>query len=306
VTTAVSRKTARRRRLSPGERAERLAKAREGFEAALGRLRSEERFRQFLAARRRMHRYSLRNLLWLLAQKPRTELPVASYRTWRHRLGYQVRRGERGLSVWVPRPVKRREADPESGEEVERVIPRFGVGRVFDRSQVEPIEGRALELDPPSPAPIEGKSHARLIAPLEAHLRERGYAVVRRRPEPPLEAAAGWQDPVAREVGLAPGQPPNGELATLVHEAAHVEIELGYRELGRGRCEALVETVAFLVCDLAGLDTAGFSVPYVAAWAREDAALLERDVALIEGAANRLAEAMGVSAAAADEPPTHH
>jgi len=64
------------------------------------RLQSEHGFRQWLSAMRTLHRYSPWNVLWLIAQREGLT-HVASYRRWQ-RLGYQVRGGERGLTVWVP------------------------------------------------------------------------------------------------------------------------------------------------------------------------------------------------------------
>jgi hypothetical protein len=54
--------------------------------------------------------------------------------------------------IFVPRLVC---LDDPDGK---RVI--FPAGYVFDRSQVEPIPGRALPLEAPEPAPIDGESHA--------------------------------------------------------------------------------------------------------------------------------------------------
>ena len=55
----------------------------------------------------------------------------------------------------------------------------------------------------------------------------------------------------------------------LAHELAH--IEGGHCEHGgyrcRGRCEVEAESVAWLISAHFGLDTGGYSLPYVAGWA---------------------------------------
>ncbi|HVX32602.1 MAG TPA: ArdC family protein, partial [Solirubrobacterales bacterium] len=94
----------------------RIAAARESFAAAVGQLRSETRFRAWLEAQRRLRRYSPRNVLWILFQKPEAT-HVASYETWRNELGYQVRRGEQSIKVWAPGHRKKDERDVEAGEE---------------------------------------------------------------------------------------------------------------------------------------------------------------------------------------------
>jgi hypothetical protein len=47
---------------------------------------------------------------------------------------------------------------------------------------------------------------------------------------------------------------------------------LGYAELGRERCEVLVDCVTYCVLGALGLDVSGESIPYLAGWG-EDGAL---------------------------------
>jgi antirestriction protein ArdC len=53
-----------------------------------------------LAAAGRFHRYSLGNVLLILAQNPEA-MRVAGYRTWQS-LDRQVRKGERGIQILAP------------------------------------------------------------------------------------------------------------------------------------------------------------------------------------------------------------
>ena len=60
---------------------------------------------------------------------------------------------------------------------------------------------------------------------------------------------------------------------TLAHELAHVLMHpdaIAYHAC-RGRSEVEAESVAFLVCQAAGLPTDGYSFPYVAGWAGGEA-----------------------------------
>jgi hypothetical protein len=57
----------------------------------------------------------------------------------------------------------------------------------------------------------------------------------------------------------------------LTHEIAHA-YGLGYAELGRERCEVLVDCVTYCVLGSVGLDVGGESISYVAGWG-EDGAL---------------------------------
>jgi hypothetical protein len=76
--------------------------------------------------------------------------------------------------------------------------------------------------------------------------------------------------PKGKEIVIATG-PANAQVRTLVHELAHAH-GLGYAELGRERCEVLVDCVTYVVCGSVGLDVGGESIPYVAGWG-EDGAL---------------------------------
>jgi hypothetical protein len=54
--------------------------------------------------------------------------------------------------------------------------------------------------------------------------------------------------------------------SVLVHELARA-LGLAYEDIPRSECETIVETVAMIVLAELGLDTAKFSVPYIAQWA---------------------------------------
>lgn len=141
---------------------------------------------------------------------------VAGFATWRTQLGYQVRRGERGIAILVPHTRKTEETDDRTGEERTGRRVYFRAGHVFDRSQVDPIPGQAKPLEPPvSPAPVDGDSHLHLIAPLERLAGELGYAVERR--ELPL-SQGGFCDSRRRRIAVRSKQPPNAEVRVLVHE----------------------------------------------------------------------------------------
>ena len=67
-------------------------------------------------------------------------------------------------------------------------------------------------------------------------------------------------------------------------ERAEEDPELSYAEE-----EVVVECVAYTVCSTLGLDTAGFSVPYLASWS--EGGEIERYAALIDRLAGRLEDA---------------
>jgi antirestriction protein ArdC len=233
----------------------RREEARARFEAACEELRSSEGWRRFARARALLRGYSVTNTLLILSQQPNAT-SVASYRHW-IALGRQVRRGEQALRIWAPSV--RRERDEATGEETASVR-RFVLVPVFDISQTE---GPPLP-EPPPIAPLTGASHAHLLRHLEQDAGRAGYRVERHDVMP--GRSQGYVDHHRHLIVLASTLAPNGQVAVLVHELAHVH-GARYDELGRAGAEVVAETAAHIALAGAGLDTGRQSVPYVAGWA---------------------------------------
>ncbi len=79
-----------------------------------------------------------------------------------------------------------------------------------------------------------------------------------------------------------------------IHELAHALVRTDRREedpdLTYGEEEVVVECVAHTVCSTVGLDTSGWSVPYMATWGEGDA--IARYAELIDRLARRLEDAV--------------
>ncbi|MGE0029467.1 MAG: ArdC-like ssDNA-binding domain-containing protein, partial [Thermoleophilia bacterium] len=233
----------------------RREEARARFEAACHELRSSEGWQRFAKARALLRGYSLTNTLLILSQRP-DATTVASYRRW-IALGRQVRRGEQALRIWAPSV--RREKDEATGEDT-AAVRRFVLVPVFDISQTE---GPPLP-EPPPIAPLTGQSHVHLLPHLEEDAARAGYGVERHDVLP--GRAQGYVDHRHHLIVLASTLAPNGQVAVLVHELAHVH-GARYDELGRAGAEVVAETAAHIALAGVGLDTGRQSVPYVAGWA---------------------------------------
>ena len=145
-----------------------------------------------------------------------------------------------------------------------------------------------MPLAPPA-EPITGNSQHHLIAPLIAHAAELGYTVEIR--ELPDGGPGGWCDSKHKLIVVGSG-PANSQVRTLTHELAHAH-GLGYAELGRGRCEVLVDCVTYCVLGSVGLDVGGESIPYGAGWG-EDGELdaIRKYAATIDTIARRIEDAL--------------
>jgi antirestriction protein ArdC len=252
-------------------------------------LRSETHFRAWLEAQRRLRRYSPRNVLWILFQRPGAT-HVASYKTWKEGLGYQVRGGEVSIKVWAPGHRRKVDQEAEDAEEVDGRPPFFVLGSVFDRSQVDPIPGEAKPLEPPPPGPVDGDSHAWAIEGLESFAATLGYQV--RRLSLP-EGNDGFCDYGGRVIGVSESLPPNRQVRALAHEGAHAS-GIESKTFGRGRAEVIVDCATHIVCARIGLDVSAASVPYVAAWAGEDGGVIARDAGEIDRIARTILRGAGL------------
>ena len=285
--------TTTRRRLTDEERAQRRAQDRDRLQQAARRLLTSEGWQQWVRVRARngLARYSLGNQMLIAMQAPDATF-VAGFHAWKD-LGRRVRKGEHGIRILAPIPLRHRQddasaADGEKQDDV-RVITLFKAVAVFDIAQTEPILGRdATPVEPPR-QPILGDSHAHLLPRLVALAGELGYSVEMRL----LEGAAdGWCDNKARTIVANGLLPANGRVRVLVHELAHA-LGIGYADRGRARAEVMVDCVTYIVCGQVGLDVGGETIPYVAGWG-EDGALdaIQQDAQTIDEVARRIETAL--------------
>jgi N-terminal domain of anti-restriction factor ArdC len=285
-----------RRPLTDDERDARRKADRERIEQAARDLLTTEGWQRWIRARATngLSRYSPTNLCLISAEchaRGITPTYVAGFRAFLA-LNRCVRKGQAAIRILAPVTVKDRD---EHGEETSdrRVV--FRTVNVWDVSMTDPLPGRdPVPLTPPA-EPIAGDSHNHLIAPLIAHAAELGYTVEIR--DLPDDGPAGWCDSKHKliVVGSAPA---NSQVRTLTHELSHAH-GLGYAELGRDRCEVLVDCVAVCVLGSVGLDVSGESIPYIAGWG-EDGALdaIRKYAATIDTIARRIEQALDASPAA--------
>jgi antirestriction protein ArdC len=239
---------------------DKLAEVHDRLIAAIDNLVSGDDWRRFLEVSQRLHAYSPNNVLLILAQRP-TASRAAGYRTWRS-LGYQVRRGEKGIAVLAPIVTRRRPVDIDDElehPEVVRILGGFRVVYVFD---IEQCDG------PPwpdvRPALLTGDAPGALWDLLAAQVDAAGFSIERGA----CAGANGRTDFDARSVRVRDDVAPAQAVKTLAHELAHVLLHDGteYATGCRGRAEIEAESVAFLVLTTAGVDAGSYSFSYVAGW----------------------------------------
>jgi len=239
-----------------------LQTVREGLQALAEALAAgkSERLRAVLDFASRFHRYSLGNQVAIRAACPAATY-VAGYRTWQ-KLGYQVRKGERGIRILAPRPYKRTKDD---GEEEQHIS--FAAVAVFDASQL--TETPAL---PSHRDTLPDDQQERYAAVLAAVLAE-GIRVEER---DDLGSAEGYS--AGGVIALRQGMDSRSRTLVLLHEWSHELLHKGEANaLARARKEAQAEATAYVVSRYFGL-AHPFAADYLQSWRVQTLDDLEREL----------------------------
>lgn len=226
----------------------------------VGQLRTSKEWLDAMVTAARFHDYSFGNwvLLWSQAETRGTQITrPAGYRAWQ-RLGRQVRRGERGYQILAPVTRKAKGTD-KGDEETPQVLVGFRVATVFDIAQTD-----GEPLPDAGPRLLSGEAGATLVDAAIGMIQAEGFTFSLGK----LRGPNGVTRPVTREV-VVDGRLEGAQITkTTVHELAHVLMHANSETVDcRGQVEVEAESVAYVVCAAAGLDTSSYSVAYVAGWA---------------------------------------
>jgi antirestriction protein ArdC len=245
------------------------AEVRERLVEAVERMADSDTFVAWLRARATFHDYSLSNSMLIATQRP-DATHVAGFKTWRS-LGRQVRRGERGIRILAP--CVRRVDDEGTGQPTRRVV-SFRCVCVFDVAQTDGDDLPALEYRPLDGDATDWYDFVGGVA-MSAGLEIRRAVLT--------DGVHGYLSRAERSIVVDCEQ--SGAMAAKVvaHELGHYFdpwLAEHPEQYGahRGDCEAVAESVAFVVAASFGLDAGPAAVGYVAAWLEGDAGRV-RDLA---------------------------
>ena len=207
---------------------------------------------------------------------------VAGYKQWQQ-LGRQVERGQAGDQILAPvtgrfassnpsdadswRRLNRGEK-PKPGETVRTRMVGVRPAYVWDVSQTagDPIPER------PTPRLLEGEAPDGLWEGLSQQARSAGFEVLRVPHEGMIHGANGFTDFEARTVAVRENMDDAAQVKTLAHELAHVKMhgpDQDEARQHRGIGEVEAESVALIIGAAHGMDTSGYSLPYVTGWAAQ-------------------------------------
>lgn len=228
------------------------------LEQAVAAIKSSDDWRRYLKVQASFHAYSLNNLLMIMTQCP-DATRVAGFKTWQS-LGRQVRKGEKGIAIFCPRPFKTDRIGDDGEPEVGLT---FRLGHVFDISQTDGDE--LTDVAAPVLTADEG---AEGWAALVAFAAERGLTVEERDPGGSPERMGFYSR--SKQLIVVRPQARSMMVKVLAHELAHaIDPDLGTS--GDEEREVVAESSAYVVCAHFGIDSECRSAAYIAKWSAHEA-----------------------------------
>lgn len=268
-------------RASEAKRSELHATLQSGAHALLEEIRSgkSERLLALLDFSGRFYRYSANNQLLILLQclsRGINPQYIASFTIWKS-MDYTVRKGEKGIAIYAPRP--HRAVDAESGQESTQMF--FKVSHVFADSQVEPMHNDVPAL-PTFFHRLEGSCDAHYDRLAEV-VRSDGIRIVE-------QAYAGAQGFSAKGlIGITPGLDSTSRFLTLIHEYVHELLHAG-STLEKRVKECQAEATSYIVAHHFGVHNPHTS-DYLIRWGNDEKTLLE-ELAVVQQTASTIITAM--------------
>jgi antirestriction protein ArdC len=217
----------------------------------VSKLTASDEWREYLDFQGRFHRYSYSNVLLIAAQRS-AATRVAGFNSWR-KLNRFVRKGER--AIWILAPMVYKDVDARTGEN-DRVIRGFKFVPVFDVSQTEGAELPSI-CDR-----LEGGDREGLYDELLIVARSIGFTVEDHDFAGSTNGDCSHAD---HRIRVKTSNSAAQRVKTIAHEIAHAVLHQEF--LDRAVAELEAESVAYIVCQVHGFDTSGYSFGYVATWA---------------------------------------
>ncbi len=238
----------------------------------ISQLTSSDKWQSYLEFQSRFHHYSFNNVLLISAQA-NNATQVAGFNAW-NKLGRNVSKGEK--AIWILAPMVYKVADDTNLNEETQVIRGFKFVPVFDVSQTE---GEDL---PSVCNRLIGDDPTNCYEHLVSIANSLGFSVEDFAFSGTTNGDCTFElHRIRVEVDNTPAQ----RIKTLAHELAHAILHSG--EANRFLAELEAESVAYIVCQVLGIDSSDYSFGYVATWAGDG----EQAIDLIKASCERIQKA---------------
>ncbi|WP_447402909.1 LPD25 domain-containing protein [Lysinibacillus sp. fkY74-1] len=258
---------------------------------------SEEALKEHLAFMSIFYNYSLRNMTLIQSQFMGAQA-VGSFKFWQDK-GVSVKRGEKGIQLFVPTPVtyfnrdgewiQMQYANSKEKMQIKNGILEtqkklfFKIGHVFEYTQTD-----AREKGMPV-SEIFGQYYQdgvidnedEMLVALHKVSENVGFEIL---PIPPRElgVAKGVAYPNEKIIALNPRNTAYENVTTLLHELAHARLHTpDVRDsFTKAEREFQAEMVSYVVASRYGIDTANFSLSYLAGWTQQGKEIKDKEMLL--------------------------
>ena len=260
---------------------DRLKEITASIEDGIKELFQSERYAQYLQTMSRFHHYSVNNQVLIHMQKPDATL-VAGFNKWKNQFGRNVIKGEHGIKIIAPTPVKKKieqeKLDPDTQlpmldadgkiitEEKTIQIPMYKPVTVFDVSQTE------------------GKPLPQLAHDLSGNVANYDVFMEALRRSSPVPISVevmgggmdGYFDLEHQDIAIRKGMSEVQTVSAVIHEMAHAllhnrtkDTEEKTPEISRSTEEVQAESISYAVCAYYGIATGDNSFGYIASWSKD-------------------------------------
>ncbi len=264
------------------EKRQEIEKITKELDEQVGKIFDSDNYKKYLKTMSKFHNYSFNNTLLIALQRPDASL-VAGFNAWKNNFHRNVKRGEKGIKILAPAPVKKETEvemlDPvtnkrvldEHGnpkmETVQVTIPLYKVAYVYDVAQTGGEELPSLGVNE-----LTGKvdGYKKLIKAIES------VSPVPVSYENIEGSAKGYYSLQDKKIVVKAGMSESQTLKTLIHELSHSllddkdgsKIDVNRDEkTTRSDKEVTAESVSFTVLSFLGVENVGdYSFSYIAGW----------------------------------------
>ncbi|HBT73308.1 MAG TPA: hypothetical protein DEB37_13970 [Lysinibacillus sp.] len=258
---------------------------------------SEEALKEHLAFMSIFYNYSLRNMTLIQSQFMGAQA-VGSFKFWQDK-GVSVKRGEKGIQLFVPTPVtyfnrdgewiQMQYANSKEKMQIKNGILEtqkklfFKIGHVFEYTQTDAREkGMPVSeiFDQYYQDGVIDNEDEMLVA-LHKVSENVGFEIL---PIPPRElgVAKGVAYPNEKIIALNPRNTAYENVTTFLHELAHARLHTpDVRDsFTKAEREFQAEMVSYVMASRYGIDTENFSLSYLAGWTQQGKELKDKEMLL--------------------------
>ena len=266
---------------------EQLKEITEKLENGVKELLNSDKYKEYLAFLSKFHNYSFNNTFLILLQYPTASL-VAGFETWKNKHKRYVKKGEKGIKIIAPAPVKVKTKD-ENNEEIDKDILLYKAVTVFDISQTE---GAELPLMQTQELTASVENYKDFYTKLE---NISPCPIIFEKIE---NGVKGYYSEKENKIAINEGMSELQTLKALIHEISHATLHNSEaakkrdKKPSRNAKETEAESIAFTVLSYLGLDTSEYSFIYLASWGGEDLKELKESLEIIRDTAAKLINAI--------------